>query len=76
MSIYCHLAHEGNLHILHNDSRGRIPLSDACSLKFCSFIGEMLQSSSFQGESVIIAEQIRTEEAKWREKRSMFASTG
>lgn len=31
---------------------------------------------SFQGKSVVIAEQIRTEEAKWRERRGMFAGTG
>lgn len=65
-----------NLHVLRNDSCGRIPLSDACSLKFCSFTREMLQSSSFQGKSVVIAEQIRTEEAKWREIRATYASIG
>lgn len=36
----------------------------------------MLQSSIFQGRSVVIAEQIRAEKAKWREIRGMFASTG
>lgn len=78
--VWCHLlslCSWWNLYILqHDDSWGRIPLSDVCSLKFCSFIREMLQSSSFQGKSVVIAEQIRTEERKWGEIRGMFAGTG